>query len=168
MNHWRAVCNESCMHRSERGGRKRAAMHLACLLLYWNRTMRGLPKTHWLDAACVGASTPEHLRITGIVPVIIAATGRQRRQMCLMDQFGFPRTKSKGPSVVRGFRTGDMAKAIVPAGTKRGTYVGRIAVRKTGTFTITTSTITGQDVNVKYLTCLHHMDGYSYQKARSA
>jgi len=134
----------------------------------WNRTTRDLPKTHWLDAACVGASTPEHLRITGIVPVIIAATGRQRRQMCLMDQFGFPRTKSKGPSVVRGFRTGDMAKAIVPAGTKRGTYVGRIAVRKTGTFTITTSTITGQDVNVKYLTCLHHMDGYSYQKARSA
>src|SRR6185437_3133069 len=24
----------------------------------WNRTQRGLPKTHWLDAACVGASTP--------------------------------------------------------------------------------------------------------------
>ena len=25
----------------------------------FNRTTRGLPKTHWLDAACVGASTPE-------------------------------------------------------------------------------------------------------------
>ncbi len=24
----------------------------------WNRAQRGLPKTHWLDAACVGASTP--------------------------------------------------------------------------------------------------------------
>ena len=64
-----------------------------------------------------------------------------------------------------------MAKAIILKGTKVGTYVGRVAVRKTGTFTITTNTITGQDVNVKYLTCLHHMDGYSYQitqKARSA
>jgi 5-methylcytosine-specific restriction endonuclease McrA len=31
----------------------------------WNRTKRGLPKTHWVDAACVGASTPEVLHITG-------------------------------------------------------------------------------------------------------
>ena len=28
----------------------------------YNRVMRGLPKTHWLDAACVGASTPELFR----------------------------------------------------------------------------------------------------------
>ena len=133
----------------------------------WNRTQRKLPKTHWLDAACVGASTPKHLITKGIVPLLITATGRQRRQMCLSDAFGFPRTKGKGPSTVRGFRTGDIAKAIVPTGTKRGTSVGRIAVRKTGAFTITTHTSTGQDVHVKYLTCLHHMDGYSYQKAKS-
>src|SRR5262249_58916079 len=25
----------------------------------WNRTRWGLPKTHWLDAVCVGVSTPE-------------------------------------------------------------------------------------------------------------
>ena len=137
----------------------------------WNRTIRDLPKTHWLDAACVGASTPQVLHSKGIVPLLITATGRQRRQMCLMDRFGFPRTKGKGPSTVQGFRTGDIVKAIIPTGIKSGTYVGRIAVRKTGMFTITTSTITGQDTNVKYLTCLHHMDGYSYQitqKGRSA
>src|SRR5262249_16283712 len=28
----------------------------------WNRTQRDLPKTHWLDAACVGASTPTRLK----------------------------------------------------------------------------------------------------------
>src|SRR5262249_30252531 len=27
----------------------------------WHRTVQGLPKAHWLDAACVGASTPERL-----------------------------------------------------------------------------------------------------------
>ena len=31
----------------------------------WNRTTRGLPKTHWLDAVCVGASTPATLDIRG-------------------------------------------------------------------------------------------------------
>ncbi|MBA3825563.1 MAG: HNH endonuclease, partial [Ktedonobacterales bacterium] len=47
----------------------------------WNRTKRGLPKTHWLDAACVGASTPLRLRVKGMVPLIIAAMGRHSRQM---------------------------------------------------------------------------------------
>ena len=28
-------------------------------LTKFNRITRGLPKTHWLDAACVGKSTPE-------------------------------------------------------------------------------------------------------------
>lgn len=40
----------------------------------WNRTQRGLPKAHWLDAACVGASTPPLLR-TREVP-----RGRSRRR----------------------------------------------------------------------------------------
>jgi hypothetical protein len=30
-------------------------------LIKFNRTIRGLYKTHWLDAACVGKSTPEKM-----------------------------------------------------------------------------------------------------------
>ena len=134
----------------------------------WNRTTRQLPKTHWRDAACVGASTPEQLRTTGVSPLLITATGRQRRQMCLMDSFGFPRTKGKGKSTVQGFRTGDMAKAIIPTGTKVGTYVGRVAVRETGSFNITTAAGTVQGLNATYFTAIQRMDGYSYQKGRSA
>ncbi len=133
----------------------------------WNRTTRQLPKTHWLDAACVGASTPEQLHVAEVRPLLIMATGRQRRQMCLMDAYGFPRTKGKGKSTVQGFRTGDMPKAIIPTGTKAGTYVGRVAVRETGSFTITTSAGTIQGLNAKYFTAIHRMDGYSYQKARA-
>ncbi len=33
----------------------------------WNRTRRGMSKTHWLDAACVGASTPATLDMRGVV-----------------------------------------------------------------------------------------------------
>jgi len=40
-----------------------------------NRTRRELPKTHWLDAACVGTSTPDVLRVQQVVPLAIQATG---------------------------------------------------------------------------------------------
>jgi 5-methylcytosine-specific restriction endonuclease McrA len=133
----------------------------------WNRTQRDLPKTHWIDAACVGASTPATLVIRHITPLMITAMGCQRRQMCLVDAYGFPRAKGKSTSLVQGFRTGDIAKAIIPAGTKAGTYVGRVAVRETGYFNITTAAGTIQGLNARYFTAIHRMDGYSYQKGRS-
>ncbi len=130
----------------------------------WNRTRRQLPKSHWVDAACVGASTPEALHLQGIAPLLITATGWQRRQMCLMDASGFPRTQAKGPSRVRGFRTGDIVRAIVTAGTKVGTYVGRVAVRTSGSFNVTTKQGTVQGIAARYCQALHRRDGYSYAK----
>src|SRR6266571_2364350 len=53
-------------------------------LTKWNRTKRGLPKTHWVDAANVGKSTPATLHIAHIIPWHLKAIGRQRRQMCLI------------------------------------------------------------------------------------
>jgi hypothetical protein len=127
-----------------------------------------LPKTHWIDAACVGASTPTIITIRSVIPLLIEAMGRQRRQMCLPDAFGVPRTNGKGKSLVQGFRTGDIAKAIVPTGTKMGTDVGRVAVRATGSFNITTAQGTLQGLNARYFTAIHRVDGYSSQKGRSA
>ncbi len=83
----------------------------------WNRSTRGLPKTHWLDAACVGASTPETLWTSGSLrPLQIRATGHGSRQMCAMDKYGFPRTRAKQAKRVQGFQTGDIVKAVVPSG----------------------------------------------------
>ena len=48
----------------------------------WNRTQQGLPKTHWIDAACVGATTPVQIRAAGVVPLLIAAMGRECRGRC--------------------------------------------------------------------------------------
>ena len=39
----------------------------------WNRKKQGFPKTHWLDAACVGASTPNSLTVQGSIPLLITA-----------------------------------------------------------------------------------------------
>ncbi len=33
----------------------------------YNRTRRSLPKTHWMDAACVGESTPDRLILPATV-----------------------------------------------------------------------------------------------------
>src|ERR1019366_4174671 len=89
----------------------------------FNRVTRDLEKAHWLDAACVGKSTPVVLDTHGIVPLLIKATGRQSRQMCRMDRYGFPRTGPKQASVVNGFQTGDIVHAVVTSGVKIGRYV---------------------------------------------
>ncbi|MGO8947825.1 MAG: RNA-guided endonuclease IscB [Ktedonobacterales bacterium] len=134
----------------------------------YNRTMQQMPKTHWLDAANVGASTPGALRWHGVVPLLIGAQGWQRRQMCLVDPCGFPRTKAKRASWAFGFKTGDIVKAVVPAGQPHGTHVGKVAIKATGNFTITTKRRAIPDVPYRYCAVLHRSDGYSYQKGERA
>jgi 5-methylcytosine-specific restriction endonuclease McrA len=131
----------------------------------WNRTRRGLPKTHWLDAACVGASTPPRLQVKGLVPLAITAMGRHSRQMRRPNAFGFPDKAPKATSVVGGFRTGDIVRAVVPAtSTKAGVYVGRIAIRANGSCNIKTATDTVQGIHYRYCQPLHRGDGYAYRK----
>lgn len=129
----------------------------------FNRVTQGLDKHHWIDAACVGASTPDILHVERVKPLLITATGHGCRQMCLMDRRGFPRTKPKEAKIVKGFQTGDIIKAIVTKGTKVGTYVGRVAVRATGSFDISTRTHGKvEGIGYKYCTMLQTNDGYSY------
>ena len=131
-------------------------------LTTFNRTTQGLPKEHWGDALCVGASTPEVLRIGHVNPLRISACGHGRRQMCLMSKHGFPRTGPKSAKRVQGFETGDLVRAVVTSGAKIGTYVGRVAVRATGSFNITTKQATLEGINHRSCTTLHKSDGYSY------
>jgi hypothetical protein len=126
--------------------------------------VRNLPKTYWLDAACEGASTPPLLHLQSIVPLLITATGRQSRQMCLMDPPGFPRTKAKGQRLVRGFQTGDVVRAAVPGGERKGTHQGRVAIKASGYFTISTPTGGVPDIPHRYCRVLQRADGYSYAK----
>ena len=109
-------------------------------LTKFNRVTRQLEKAHWVDAACVGKSTPRTLEAQGVVPLLIQATGHGNRQMCRMDRDGFPRTGPKQAKHVKGFQTGDIVRAVVRSGVKLGTYVGKVAVRHTGSFNITTPT----------------------------
>jgi 5-methylcytosine-specific restriction endonuclease McrA len=131
----------------------------------FNRVMRGLEKAHWLDAACVGTSTTEHLDIKGVAPpLLIKASGHGCRQLCLMDKHGFPRTKAKLKRFTHGFRTGDIVRSDVPSHLKNpGRHVGRMSENTNGAFTITTSTGAVRDIGKNYCQTLQRADGYGYQ-----
>jgi len=134
----------------------------------WNRTQRGLPKAHWLDAACVGASTPPLLRTREVHPWQITATGHGNRQLCGTDRYGFPirhRTRHKR---FCGFQTGDLVRAVVTQGKKAGVYWGRVLVRATGSFDIRTSAGRQTGINARYCRALHRNDGYTYRAGASA
>jgi 5-methylcytosine-specific restriction endonuclease McrA len=131
-------------------------------LTKYNRIVRGLPKAHWVDAACVGKSTPLHLQVQGLVPLLIAAQGHGSRQVTNVDRYGFPKGKPKQAGRVKGFRTGDMVKAVVPTGTKKGAYTGRMLVRARGSFDIVTKTGRVTDISYKYCRLVQRTEGYRY------
>ncbi|WP_293127973.1 RNA-guided endonuclease IscB [Microcoleus sp. bin38.metabat.b11b12b14.051] len=125
----------------------------------YNRTRLKLPKPHWLDAACVGQI--ESLSVLTSNPLLIKATGHGTRQMCRTDKFGFPSRYVPREKFVKGFQTGDIVKAVVTSGKKVGEYVGRVAVRSTGSFNVSASELV-QGISHKYCKIVHHKDGYSY------
>lgn len=130
-------------------------------LTKFNRCVQNLEKSHWLDAACIGKSTPI-LSIKGIKPLLISANGHGTRQLCRTDKFGFPNRYCSRTKFHFGFQTGDIIKAVVTSGKKSGTYVGRIATRATGSFNISTTAGLVQGISYKYCTHIHKKDGYSY------
>ena len=109
----------------------------------YNRTRAGLAKSHWADAACVGASTAEGWRVPAGEAQEIRAKSyarRGRRQTCLTDKSGFPaQAYGRPPEAKRGVRffgyqTGDVVKVVKGKGKWAGAYRGRISVRASGTF----------------------------------
>jgi len=133
----------------------------------YNRTRFGLPKAHWIDAACVGEM--ENLYVSpALTPLYIRATGHGCRQMCRMDKYGFPRTGSKGSRRVFGFKTGDMVTAHVPVGKQIGSYQGRLAVRSSGRFNIKVDGRIVQGISHRYCRLDFRSDGYSYSQKGAA
>lgn len=137
----------------------------------FNRTRLELPKTHWLDAACVG--NVDSLDIQTTQPLLIKATGHGSRQVIHTDKYGFQRRNKKGDlvrklaldPVVKGFQTGDICRAVVKTSTKLktvGVYVGRVLVRTKGSFNLTTKDGTQQGISWRQFSLLHKKDGYNY------
>lgn len=132
----------------------------------WNRSRIGVPKTHALDALCVGSVDA----VSGWrVPVFgIKATGRGGYQRTRLDRFGFPRGYLMRGKSVHGFRTGDMVRAVVPSGKKAGTHVGRVAVRAKGSFNVRTAEGVVQGISHRHCVIVSRGDGYGYYQMPKA
>ena len=136
-------------------------------LTKYNRDELGLPKQHYYDALSVGEIPAKFNFLTDKI-LQISAKGRGSRQMCRVDKYGFPRTSAKALKSVKGFQTGDMVKAIVPKGLKKGEYLGKVAVRSNGYFNIQTKTQVVQGIGYEYCHIIQRCDGYLYDyKERS-
>lgn len=129
-------------------------------LTKFNRTHLGIPKTHALDAACVGKVGD--VRRPAQPTLQIKCAGRGSRSRTRLDANGFPRGHLMRGKSVHGFRTGDMVKAVVPSGKKAGAHTGRVAVRATGSFNIQTPAGVVQGVSHRHCKVLMRGDGYGY------
>jgi 5-methylcytosine-specific restriction endonuclease McrA len=128
----------------------------------FNRTRLELPKAHWIDAACVGASGAVVRADPAMKPLTIKCTGHGTRQMCGTDKFGFPIRHRSNKTIHHGFQTGDIVRAVVPKGKKAGTHNGRVLCRATGSFDIKTEAGRVAGISHKYCATLHRKDGYAY------
>ncbi|MEY2341478.1 RNA-guided endonuclease IscB [Acidithiobacillus sp. IBUN Pt1247-S3] len=126
----------------------------------WNRHQMSIPKAHCLDAACVGCVDAIQ---NWQQPVLgIKATGRGSYQRTRLTKHGFPRgylTRSKS---VFGFQTGDLVKAIVTTGKKTGTYLGRVAIRASGSFNLQIGNGLVQGIHHRFCAPIQRADGYGY------
>lgn len=128
----------------------------------YNRVSQGYKKEHYIDALCAGTTGLKVYIPSTLKPLLIKKERRNNRQMCLVDKYGFPRGKAKGPEIVKGFKTGDIVKAVVLKGKKKGTYKGKVAVRSSGSFNINVKQGRVEGMGWKNCVMLHRFDGYSY------
>ena len=126
----------------------------------FNRITHGIPKSHALDAVCVGNIGT--VKNWAIPTLEIKCTGRGSYQRTRLDKYGFPRGYLMRQKAVHGFQTGDQVTATVTKGKKIGTYTGRVAVRVSGSFNITTTQGTVQGISYRHCRLIARNDGYGY------
>lgn len=132
----------------------------------FNRSQLGIPKTHALDAVCVGKIdvVTDWQRPT----LTITCMGRGTYQRAKLNRFGFPRGHSIREKRVKGFQTGDIVLAMVPASSKKaGRYIGRVAIRKTGSFNIQADGNVVDGISHKYCQLIQRGDGYRYHQSKT-
>jgi 5-methylcytosine-specific restriction endonuclease McrA len=122
----------------------------------FNRNRLGVPKSHALDAACVG--DVENLTGWQKPALEIKATGRGTYCRTNVNASGFPRGYRTRVKVVNGFQTGDIVRADVAKGKRSGIHLGRVAVRARGSFKVGAV----NDINWKYCRVVQRADGYGY------
>ena len=125
-----------------------------------NRNCLKIPKTHALDAACVGNVTFINFNTKHHFEVKSMGRGRYRRTQ--INSFGNPIGYLMKEKSAFGFSTGDIVKVRTLKASEKDAIVGRVSVRKTGAFKITHGKVI---INTRYHNCklMQKADGYLYR-----
>jgi 5-methylcytosine-specific restriction endonuclease McrA len=119
-------------------------------LTKFNRTRLNLPKTHWVDAMCVGKV--EKIELLTTTPLRVKSTGKGTRRLCRINKYGFlcsePRKKYD-----HGWNTGDIA-------TGKG-VTGRVVVQSAARLEIRVNKVRTGGLLIDFKK-LYSKDGYSY------
>jgi len=84
--------------------------------------------------------------------------------MCNVNKLGFPVSHRRRHKRFFGYQTGDLVRAVVPERLAcRGTHVGRVAVKASGSFTIMTAHGKVTDVPHRFFRLIGCANGYTYQ-----
>lgn len=126
-----------------------------------NRVKMSYSKDHWIDAACVGESGLGVELDPDMQILKIKAMGHGSRQMATTNKYGFPKSHKARVKKPFGFMSGDICKAIVTKGKRKGFIgIGRITIRASGSFDFAPYGVT---LSHKYLQTIHRNDGYKYK-----
>lgn len=126
----------------------------------FNRARLSIPKTHAFDAACTGDMPG--LRGWNVPVLTIKAGGRGSYRRTRLNKDGFPRGYLRRQKKAKGFQTGDIVRASLTNGKKAAIYVGRVAIRASGSFNVQTQTSTVQGISYKRCRLIQRADGYNY------
>jgi len=131
---------------------------------HMNRTSLRAPKEHWVDAACV--DTPPSCPIDPTLkPLNAHAVGHVSRRMVRTDSYGFPSTRPKGSSTLRGVRTGDIVTYTLMSGRRQGvTDTSRVTslVHTTRSLRVTYGGMSIDIPSSSPITVCSRTDGYRY------
>lgn len=127
----------------------------------FNRSVYGVPKDHALDALCAGNA--DGIYGWDLPMLAIKSMGRGAYQRSRVNASGMVVSILSREKSAKGFRTGDIVKAVVSEGKKAGTYVGRVAIRQSGSFNIQAN-LTVQGISHKHCRVIQRADGYGYSQ----
>ncbi|NEO90971.1 MAG: HNH endonuclease [Moorea sp. SIO3G5] len=124
----------------------------------YNRTKLGLPKEHWIDAACVG--NIEMLTLKTSQPLLVTCKGQGGRQKAALNKYGYP-IRHNPLKPIKGWCSGDIAKRLLTG------EFGKVSPRsKSNSFNYTVPGKKAISLHVKNLTRVHQKDGYTYSFCR--
>ena len=124
----------------------------------YNRVRLSVPKTHALDAACVG--DVETVYNWNRQHLAVKCTGRGSYARTKPNAYGFPRLRFSRSKYAYGFQTGDLVRVTKKAWPV--SKIGRIVVRQNGGFMLDSGD-RAYSATWHHCSRLQHADGYHYQ-----